>query len=197
MCGVGERLGPSSNSRPRATQRGHGVMVYTLMHACFLNRERGFPPRAVLAHFYRNGRSNPCRNRGRAIRNGGRPGLSRMSLRMSLGQNCLSTAVPVLGFDEHRLPKISPALGLYHRRTHPLAGCFGKRLGSAGSRRYQMDHWSKMRTRQLSTYAKLSQSYFKRLRRNGGGPPYSVVGRLVIYDKVDVDIWLAERRICK
>ena len=52
---------------------------------------------------------------------------------------------------------------------------------------------SKMRTKQFVAYTGLSESLAKRLRRDGDGPAFSRIRRLVLYDKDDVDRWIAER----
>ena len=46
-------------------------------------------------------------------------------------------------------------------------------------------------TRQAATYVGLSPTTLHRMRGTGGGPPYARWGRRVIYDRADLDEWMA------
>ena len=51
-----------------------------------------------------------------------------------------------------------------------------------------------MRTRDAADYLRLAVSTLAKLRCSGGGPVFSKAGpRLIIYDKFDLDAWLASR----
>ena len=49
-------------------------------------------------------------------------------------------------------------------------------------------------TRQAAAYLGLSPSTLNRMRVTGDGPPYSKVGRRVIYDAGDLDRWVGVRK---
>lgn len=51
-----------------------------------------------------------------------------------------------------------------------------------------------MRTRAAAAYTGLSKSTLEKLRVYGGGCPYMLVGRVVLYDPDDLDQWLATHR---
>ena len=40
----------------------------------------------------------------------------------------------------------------------------------------------------------LSTSWLNKARISGGGPPYLKLGRRVLYDRSDLDVWMAARR---
>ena len=53
----------------------------------------------------------------------------------------------------------------------------------------------KMRASEAAHYVRLAESTMAKLRCYGGGPPFSKAGpRLVVYDRSDLDAWLASRR---
>lgn len=58
------------------------------------------------------------------------------------------------------------------------------------------DQKQKMRPAETARYAGLGNSTLARLRSGGGGPKFSKVGRIVVYDRQDVDMWLADR-LCR
>ena len=52
----------------------------------------------------------------------------------------------------------------------------------------------KMRSPEAAAYLRMAESTLAKLRCYGGGPRYSKVGpRLVIYDRADLDAYLADR----
>jgi hypothetical protein len=48
---------------------------------------------------------------------------------------------------------------------------------------------------QAACYTSISKSSLDKLRVYGGGPPYIKVGARVVYDRVDLDTWLVEKKI--
>ena len=53
----------------------------------------------------------------------------------------------------------------------------------------------KLRVPDAAEYLRLSVSTLAKMRLRGEGPPYSLAGkRIVLYDKADLDQWLADRR---
>lgn len=50
---------------------------------------------------------------------------------------------------------------------------------------------SVLRTAEAAAYCGSSASTFEKLRITGGGPPYSKIGRRVVYRVEDLDAWLA------
>jgi hypothetical protein len=48
---------------------------------------------------------------------------------------------------------------------------------------------------QASDYTGLSKSSLDKLRVYGGGPLYIKVGARVVYDRVDLDTWLIDRKV--
>jgi predicted DNA-binding transcriptional regulator AlpA len=53
---------------------------------------------------------------------------------------------------------------------------------------------SKMRASEAASYLRMATSTLAKLRCYGGGPRFAKAGaRLVIYDRADLDDWLAER----
>ena len=53
----------------------------------------------------------------------------------------------------------------------------------------------KLRVPAAAEYLGLSASTLAKMRLRGDGPPYSKAGpRVVVYDVVDIDSWLASRR---
>jgi hypothetical protein len=53
---------------------------------------------------------------------------------------------------------------------------------------------SKMRTSEAACYLRMATSTLAKLRCYGGGPRFAKAGaRLVIYDRADLDAWLADR----
>lgn len=51
-----------------------------------------------------------------------------------------------------------------------------------------------LRTAEAAAYCGSSASTFQKLRVFGGGPRYVKIGRRVVYDRYDLDAWLAENR---
>lgn len=53
----------------------------------------------------------------------------------------------------------------------------------------------KLRVPEAAEYLRISESTLAKMRLRGDGPPYSLAGkRIVLYDKADLDKWLADRR---
>jgi hypothetical protein len=53
---------------------------------------------------------------------------------------------------------------------------------------------AKMRPSEAADYLRVGKSFLAKLRCYGGGPRFAKVGpRFVIYDKADLDSWLASR----
>ncbi len=58
-----------------------------------------------------------------------------------------------------------------------------------------INHSPKMRAPEAAKYIGLAVSTLAKMRLRGDGPWFSKAGRrVVIYDKVDIDNWLASRR---
>ena len=53
---------------------------------------------------------------------------------------------------------------------------------------------ARMRTNEAAAYMGISNSTLAKGRITGNSPPYSKVGRIVVYDRRDIDEWLAARR---
>ena len=54
---------------------------------------------------------------------------------------------------------------------------------------------TKLRAPQAAAYVGLSPSTLAKMRLRGDGPIYSKAGpRIVVYDKMDLDAWLASQR---
>ena len=53
---------------------------------------------------------------------------------------------------------------------------------------------SRLRTAAAAAYCGLAPGTFENLRVSGGGPVYLKLGRRVVYDVRDLDLWLGERR---
>lgn len=51
-----------------------------------------------------------------------------------------------------------------------------------------------MRVRQAAQYCGVSKSLLDKLRCYGGGPAYMKLGASVIYNRGDLDVWLAANR---
>jgi predicted DNA-binding transcriptional regulator AlpA len=51
-----------------------------------------------------------------------------------------------------------------------------------------------LRTLEAAAYCGSSKSTLEKLRLFGGGPRYLKLGRRVVYDPADLDIWLAAHR---
>ena len=49
--------------------------------------------------------------------------------------------------------------------------------------------------RQAADYVGLSQSFLNKRRVYGGGPLYLKVGKRVVYDKLDLDMWLQTKKV--
>ena len=52
----------------------------------------------------------------------------------------------------------------------------------------------RLRTPEAATYLGYAESTMEKKRLVGDGPPFIRLGRLIVYDTRDLDIWLAERR---
>ena len=52
-----------------------------------------------------------------------------------------------------------------------------------------------MRTQEAANYTGHGKSTLEKLRVLGGGPPYVKRGTVVVYDRDDLDRWLAERKV--
>ena len=52
-----------------------------------------------------------------------------------------------------------------------------------------------LNVRQAAEHAGVSKSYLDKLRMTGGGPLYIKVGARVVYDQVDLDTWLASKKV--
>lgn len=48
---------------------------------------------------------------------------------------------------------------------------------------------------QAADYTTISKSSLDKLRVNGGGPLYIKVGARIIYDRIDLDLWLIGKKI--
>ena len=51
-----------------------------------------------------------------------------------------------------------------------------------------------LRTTGAAEYIGLTKSTLEKLRLTGGGPVFSKLGRTVVYDRTDLDAWVASRR---
>jgi predicted DNA-binding transcriptional regulator AlpA len=49
-------------------------------------------------------------------------------------------------------------------------------------------------TQEAAQYAGLGKSTFDKFRLFGGGPAFIKIGRRVVYDVADIDVWLASQR---
>lgn len=52
----------------------------------------------------------------------------------------------------------------------------------------------RLRTAAAAAHCGLTKSTFEKLRLTGGGPAYIKVGKIVVYDELDLDRWLSCRR---
>jgi predicted DNA-binding transcriptional regulator AlpA len=52
----------------------------------------------------------------------------------------------------------------------------------------------RLRTADASAYCGSSKSTFEKYRLTGEGPAYSKIGRVVVYDKADLEIWLNSKK---
>ena len=62
-----------------------------------------------------------------------------------------------------------------------------------------MEHYTESQKRRLRTadaaaYCGSTKSTFEKYRVTGEGATYSKLGRVVVYDVIDLDRWMAERR---
>ncbi len=56
------------------------------------------------------------------------------------------------------------------------------------------NNFKKMRAPEAASYLRMAGSTLAKLRCYGGGPRFAKVGpRLVVYDRADLDAWLANR----
>ena len=51
-----------------------------------------------------------------------------------------------------------------------------------------------LRTASAAEYIGLTKSTLEKRRLTGGGPVFSKLGRTVVYDRADLDAWVAARR---
>ncbi|MFA7413659.1 MAG: helix-turn-helix domain-containing protein [Rhizobium sp.] len=51
-----------------------------------------------------------------------------------------------------------------------------------------------LRTQGAAEYLSLSASTLNKLRLTGGGPEYIKLGKAVVYDLADLDVWLSSKR---
>ncbi|KQQ38335.1 hypothetical protein ASG19_04590 [Rhizobium sp. Leaf306] len=51
-----------------------------------------------------------------------------------------------------------------------------------------------LRTEDAASYTGLSASTLTKLRLTGGGPEYIKLGKAVVYDLADLDVWLSSKR---
>lgn len=52
----------------------------------------------------------------------------------------------------------------------------------------------KLRTPEAAAYVGLGAPTLEKLRLTGGGPSYFKIGKSVVYDTADLDLWLATKR---
>ena len=52
----------------------------------------------------------------------------------------------------------------------------------------------RLRTPAAADYLGYAESTLEKKRLTGDGPPFIRLGRVIVYDTRDLDIWLAERR---
>jgi predicted DNA-binding transcriptional regulator AlpA len=52
----------------------------------------------------------------------------------------------------------------------------------------------RLRTADAAAYCASSKSTFEKYRLTGEGPAYIKIGRVVVYDRDDLDSWLASHR---
>lgn len=55
-------------------------------------------------------------------------------------------------------------------------------------------HRRRLRTREAAAYVGLSPSTLEKLRLTGTGPLYSKLGKVVVYDPIDLDAWADARK---
>lgn len=65
-------------------------------------------------------------------------------------------------------------------------------IGSLKESGYLEPRW--LNTRQAASYIGISHHHLSKLRERRHGPPYRKFGRTVIYDRLDLDAFMAERR---
>jgi excisionase family DNA binding protein len=51
-----------------------------------------------------------------------------------------------------------------------------------------------LRTQQAADYLNLPASTLEKLRSQGGSPPYSKLGRIIVYALGDLDAWVEDRK---
>lgn len=54
-------------------------------------------------------------------------------------------------------------------------------------------HW-RLRTPAAADYLGYAESTLEKKRLTGDGPPFIKLGRVIVYDTRDLDVWLAARR---
>ncbi len=52
----------------------------------------------------------------------------------------------------------------------------------------------RLRTTDAAAYCGSTKSTFEKYRLTGEGPAYSKIGRVVVYDKADLEIWLNSKK---
>ena len=53
---------------------------------------------------------------------------------------------------------------------------------------------SRLRTKEAAAYCGSSKSTFEKYRLTGEGPVYLKIGRVVVYDRADIDAWLDSKK---
>jgi len=51
-----------------------------------------------------------------------------------------------------------------------------------------------VRTKDAAYYVGLSKSTLEKMRLTGGGPEYSALGRVIVYQVADLDLWIASKK---
>jgi hypothetical protein len=54
----------------------------------------------------------------------------------------------------------------------------------------------RLRTPAAAEYLGCAESTLEKKRVSGDGPPFIRLGRIIVYDSRDLDVWLASRRRC-
>jgi excisionase family DNA binding protein len=52
-----------------------------------------------------------------------------------------------------------------------------------------------LKVAEAADYCGISKSTLDKLRCHGGGPLYFKIGKRVVYDRADLDTWLANKRV--
>lgn len=54
--------------------------------------------------------------------------------------------------------------------------------------------YNRIRTADAAAHLGVSKSFLEKLRLSGGGPLYAKLGKVVIYDRADLDAWANARK---